>query len=78
MKMAQVLVREVAPDVLERLKRRARQNHRSLEAELRVILQEAADGREDQALTEVDRIRALFVGRTFSDSVELLQEDRSR
>ena len=35
--MAQVLVRDVAPEIVEKLKARAQRNQRSLEAELRMI-----------------------------------------
>jgi plasmid stability protein len=76
--MSQVLVRDIEPMVLEKLKTRARQNGRSLEAELRLILQQAAGEPAASLLPEVERIRALFGGRTFSDSAELLREDRDR
>jgi antitoxin FitA len=76
--MAQVLVRDVEPTVIEKLKARAKENGRSLEAELRLILQRAAGDDIDDALAEVERVRALFAGRTFSDSAELVREDRER
>lgn len=76
--MAQVLVRDLAPAVVEKLKRRARQNGRSLEAELRSILQRAAGEGAEQLLAEVQRVRDMFAGRTFSDSAELIREDRDR
>ncbi len=41
--MAQLLVRNVSEDVKERLQRRARNNGRSLEAEVREILVEASE-----------------------------------
>jgi plasmid stability protein len=80
--MAQVLVRGVDDTVVERLKARAQRNSRSLEAELRVILQRAAEDeareqRQDPA--EIFRqLDALFEGQTFSDSAELIREDRDR
>ncbi|MBI1779635.1 MAG: Arc family DNA-binding protein [Proteobacteria bacterium] len=40
--MSTLTVRNLEPEVVERLKVRARANHRSLEAEVRVILSEAA------------------------------------
>lgn len=42
--MAQVIIRNLDEEVVARLKRRARGNERSLEAELRVILEEQARG----------------------------------
>ena len=76
--MAQVLIRDVAPEVVERLKARALRNHRSLESELRLICETAVEEPAVDMLAEVDRVRMLFSGRTFSDSAELLHEDRTR
>lgn len=76
--MPHVLVRDIEPRVLEKLKARARQSGRSLEAELRLILHQAAGEPAAGLLTELDRVRALFAGRNFSDSAELLREDRDR
>lgn len=77
--MAQVLVRDVAPDVIDRLKERAAEQGRSLEAELRIIMQEAAaPHRVANPAEEARKIREMFGGRTFSDSTEMLREDRSR
>lgn len=78
--MPQVLVRNVDPGVLVKLKQRARCHERSLEAELRVILGEAVatvDARVNVE-AEIERVRGLFAGRVFSDSAELLREDRER
>ena len=47
--MPQVLVRDIETDVLEKLKRRAQKNHRSLEAELRVVFEQAVAEPKDQA-----------------------------
>jgi antitoxin FitA len=78
--MPQVLIREIEPDVFDRLKERAKKNGRSFEAELRTILKDVAQ-REEQAvdmLAESRRIRELFKGQRFPDSAELLREDRER
>ena len=40
--MQSLLVRDVSPRVVEALKRRAKANHRSLQGELLVVLEEAA------------------------------------
>ena len=75
----QVLVRDIEPDVVNRLKERARQNGRSFEAELRVILKEAAsEEKNTDMLAESRKIRALLKGHDFSDSTELIREDRNR
>jgi plasmid stability protein len=76
--MAQVLIRDLDPRVVERLKVRARDRGRSLEAELRGILETAAmvDRRESRALAA--RIRRRLSGRAHSDSAALQAEDRAR
>lgn len=76
--MAQVLVRGLSPEVLAALKERARKRGRSLQAELKALLQEAADRESCDPLAEVQRIRAMFAGRRFSDSAELIRQDRER
>ena len=69
--MAQVLVRNVSADVVEKLKSRDKRNHRSLEAEMRAIFARAANEPYDDVLTQVERVRQLFAGRTFDDSAVL-------
>ncbi len=76
--MPQVLVRDVEPAVLNRLKERAQRNGRSLQSELRLILRQASGVDVDAALEDLRRIQADFAGRTFSDSTDLLREDRER
>ena len=76
--MAQVLVRGLPADVVEKLRLRARKNERSLEAEVRTILHEAVRQSSVPAIEEAQRVRALFAGRSFSDSAPLVREDRSR
>lgn len=77
-RLAQVLIRDVAPEVVEKLKARAQRNHRSLEAELRLLVEKAVEEPAVDRRAEVDRVRALFAGRTFDDSAALLREDRTR
>jgi antitoxin FitA len=60
--MAQVLVRDLPDETVARLKERAAEAGRSLEAELREILNQAAqpthEQRKQEALAVLDRIRA--------------------
>lgn len=81
--MTQVILENLDPNIIEKLKARAQQHGRSLEAELKAILTQAAqievtDTDATQAWERIDRVRANYTGRTFSDSVELLREDRQR
>lgn len=74
--MAQLLVREIDPTVVERLKARAKNHGRSLEAELREILERASRTDMIKAHRLADRIRRKLSDREHTDSVELLAEDR--
>jgi len=76
--MAQILVRNLEAEVIEALKSRARSNHRSLEAELRLILQEAANAAPMGAAALAAQVRLRLGGRDHSDSATLLAEDRAR
>ncbi|MGB7208206.1 MAG: hypothetical protein WBD27_06050 [Pyrinomonadaceae bacterium] len=77
--MPNVLVRDVEVTVLDRLKLRAKRQNRSLQAEVKIILQNAAEQREP--LTELELIRKIRASNTKvnkTDSAELLREDRDR
>ncbi len=76
--MAQVLVRDLKADVVARLKARAKRNGRSLQTELKAILQTASRQSAVDARALADRIRRQLGGRPHTDSVELLAEDRAR
>jgi plasmid stability protein len=80
--MTDVLVRNVPEDILDRLKQRADEHHRSLQGELLTILEEAARARlsPDEHLRLADELRERLArsGRVFRDSVEDLREDRAR
>jgi plasmid stability protein len=77
--MGQVLVRGLEDDVIDRLKTRAEENNRSLEAELREILVQASrqvSMARFRALA--DEIRRQLGDQIHSDSAELIREDRDR
>ncbi|MGH9317663.1 MAG: FitA-like ribbon-helix-helix domain-containing protein [Thermoanaerobaculia bacterium] len=76
--MPQVLVREVETSTLDRLKKRARENGRSLQSELRQILEDAVRYSPSEMRAAAERIRKSLMGRKHSDSVELIREDRDR
>ncbi len=77
--MPQILVRDLDKKTVDSLKARARKNGRSLQAEVRLILErEALSPKVDM---ETARIMALelqkkFKRGDFPDSVELIREDR--
>lgn len=74
--MAQILIRNVDESTLERLKLRAAQNGRSLQAEVKMILDQAAYVDLQTARLSAARIREKLKGRSESDSVDLLREER--
>ncbi len=76
--MAQVLVRSVPDEVVERLKQRAARNARSLEAELRCVLENAARLDRAEFRRRAGEIRSQLKGRYHSDSTALIREDRDR
>jgi plasmid stability protein len=76
--MAQVLVRDLKDEVVARLKTRAKQRGRSLQADLKDILEQASRQSAIDARTLALRIRRQLAGRRHGDSVRLLAEDRAR
>jgi len=79
--LAQILIRNIKPDLMRRLQRRAKANGRSLQDEVRNILEQAAIDwgpklSRKKALAMIDRIRMSFKGRVFSDSTKMIREDR--
>jgi antitoxin FitA len=79
--MPNVLVRDLDSPVLAELKRQAKMNHRSLQAELRLILSRAALQRQvsfDEAVRFADEMRRKYAGKITGDSTELIREDRDR
>lgn len=76
--MSQVLVRSLDATLVERLKARARRHGRSLQAELKAILEAASKGDLLDARRVADRIRRLLRGRGISDSGVSQAEDRRR
>ena len=77
--MPQVLVRQLDAAVIRLLEARAREHHRSLQAELRDILEQAARApRSADVIARVRELRAMFRGRKFSDSAVLIRRDRAR
>ncbi len=79
--MPDVLVRNVEDDILQELKNRAKQNGRSLQKELKMLFSSLAQSNQTQILSDEEtaaKIKESLRGREFSDSAELLREDRNR
>lgn len=76
--MPDLLIRDVDPDVLQKLEKAAADNGRSLEAEIRRILEAAAIRNAAEMRRMSDYWHKYFEGCTFSDSTDLIREDRER
>ena len=81
--MPDVLVRDIQSEVVESLKNRAALNGRSLQAELKIILEQAAQSKVEDARKLAAKIRRSLKdhklnGEESSDSAALLAEDRRR
>ena len=76
--MAQVMVRNIDDEVIERLRRRAAAREQALEQTLREILIEAARPTRAERVAEIDRIRAMTPKRLTDDSTDLIRAERDR
>jgi antitoxin FitA len=77
--MPDVLVRDLSERALELFKAQAIARGRSLQAELKQVLEQAARAADvDATLVIADKIRDELAGRMLGDSAELVAEDRSR
>jgi plasmid stability protein len=84
--VSQILVRELSPETVLKLKERAKRSRRSLQAEVRGILEEAPAAFEKEVIRKqrieeflrfADWVREQSGPQT-SDSVDLIREDRDR
>jgi plasmid stability protein len=80
MNMAQVLVRNLEESTINALKERAKAHHRSLQSEVKIILEESAN--QPHPGDQAKRLRALhaelFGKQRFPDSTPMIRKDRER
>lgn len=78
--MASVLVRDIPDEVVDRLKKMAKTNQRSLQKELRAVLESSVTLSSSDVFRKVARIRSRMRKKRilFSDSAEILRTDRTR
>ena len=76
--MPNILIRDVSQKTVDQLKARAKQHNRSLQGEVKHLVEETVKTTGDAALLRARKIRASFGRKTFSDSAELLSGDRNR
>jgi len=76
--MPQLLVRDLEKETIERLKMRAKQHERSLQGEVKSILQNAAKSSMVEASNIARGWQKRLAGKKFGDSSLLIREDRDR
>jgi len=78
--MPDVLIRNIEKEVLERLKARAKHNNRSLQEELKEMLELHAKPDIEETRNRVNEILQKYKasGKSFPDSGEELSKDRER
>ncbi|NBC25399.1 MAG: hypothetical protein GVY08_00920 [Bacteroidetes bacterium] len=78
--MADVLIRNIDKETLERLKKRAKKNNRSLQEELKDLVDNYATPDVDETRNRVNEIHTKYKasGKSFPDSGKELSEDRDR
>lgn len=76
--MAQLTVRRLDDELVQRLKLRAVKNHRSAEAEHRAILEAALRAESGAFWRRAGELREATRGRRMTDSAILVRRDRDR
>lgn len=76
--MPRLLVRDLDAGTLERLKQRARQHGRSLQGEVRAILEAAVALSMSEASRVAEEWQRKLAGGAFTDSTEAIRQDRER
>ncbi len=76
--MPHLLVRDLDAETVERLKARAKQRGRSLQGEVKIILEEATALTVREAREVAEQWHKRLKGRRFTESARLIREDRGR
>ncbi len=76
--MPHILVRDLDPNTIERLKSNARQHGRSLQGEVKAILEETVPMTMSEFRAVSEKWQKRLRGGKFSDSARLVREDRER
>ena len=76
--MSQLLIRNLEDETIQKLKARAKSHNRSLQGEVKLILEEIARQPDELPLAIAEQWQGYFVWRSFSDSTDQVREDRER
>ena len=76
--MPELLVRNLEEETVERLKALARRHGRSLQGQVKAVLEEAASLSAGDVTALVAKWEGRFKGKRFGDSGRLIRKDRER
>lgn len=76
--MPQLLIRNLDDSTIKNLKDLAKRHNRSLQGEVKRLLEEYATRPDETPAAIAERWQGYFAGRVFSDSAELVRQDRER
>lgn len=76
--MAQLLIRDLEPEIIKRLKLRAKQHNRSLQGELKYIVEAATKMSMKEVMQVSKKWKKRLANQSFTDSAVQLREDRNR
>ena len=78
--MPDILIRNIDKEVLERLKNQAKRNNRSLQEELKEMIEIQSGIRQENAISMVEEVQEKYrrTGTIFPDSSEEISKERQR
>ncbi len=76
--MPQLLVRNLDEDTIKRLKTLAKQHGRSLQGQVRLVLEEAATLPMGEVSSLLEKWQRRLARRRFGDSAKIIRKDRGR
>jgi antitoxin FitA len=76
--MPDLLIRGLEPETIDRLKARAKRHGRSLQSEVKRLIEQVSGGGSQHLTAMLDRWQRQFAGRKFVSSTRLIREDRRR
>lgn len=78
--MPNILIRNIEKETLDRLKDQAKNNNRSLQEELKELLEMYSGVKQDRAIEMVQELQRKYkaAGKEFPDSSEEISKDRQR
>jgi hypothetical protein len=76
--MPDILIRGLEPETIRQLKARAKRHGKSLQSEVKLLVEQATGAGAQHIAAMFDRWQRRFAGQKFSSSVRLIREDRKR